>query len=577
MDQQAAPVAKKKRHLGLWITLIVIFVIIILPIGLVFAFFFDPSHTASEDLGVDTSGNTKPFTENLVVDLFDDTDNAQMKNSLSLSIGESDINQLLYDNLLSKMDSNTRSFVPQAYLTIENEEYVFTVELNAYGFFKSKLQLYTSLLITDNPKGLMFELKNLKLGRLGGIQNIALKLLGNGFDDAKLTSLLKQNLPLNIESHIFKEEGGRRYLFYPHQNFINDISGMMDIGGEAAFFKDFIIDMFDKQKFTFDFYQDKAIHGLMSLQEFHDNSTYGSYNDYVIDFGMKTELNKYLPTLLKEGKINDSNLETFAKFFSFGYAQLSAAQKATIDSAAFLPTTLGKSVAEYAAEREAKFALKGKALDEVTGMESVVSNQVSEALTTARIAEIVANNGGKVVDAKVKESELHDVLKTNEIIGSGKTFYRQQKDGSYKVAYVYVDNLYVNMVNNNIYFVVGLNINGYEVSMVLSSILQSGGNGKIYFKLDGGNTYLGNYKISSSLFNSFANLLGQVMDGSTGWFSYDKNTNRFIVNFAAAVNDNEKIKLLKANYLDIDIGISVVGTSISEDGYLNIEVNASRS
>ena len=577
MNQQPAPVPKKKRHLGLWITLIVIFVIVILPIGLVFAFFFDPSHTTSEEIGVNTTTKAKPFTENLVVDLFDYTDNAEMKNSLSLSVGETDINQLLYDNLLSNMDANTRSFVPQAFLTIENEEYVFTVELNAYGFFKTKLYLYTSLIITDNPKGLMFELKNLKLGRLGGVQNIALKLLENGFDDAKLTALLKQNLPLNIESHIFTEVGGRRYLFYPHQNFISDLSGMMNMSGQAAFFQDFIINMFDSQKFTFDFYKEKAIHGLMSLQEFHDNASYCSYNDYVIDYGMKAELNKYLPTLLKEGKVTNSNIDTFTKYFSFGYSQLSESQKTTIDGAAFLPALLNKSTAEYAEERETKFGTKGKALSEVERAEDIVSNQVSNALTPTRVATIIANNGGKVVDAQIKETELHDVLKTNEIIGTGKTLYRQNSDGSYKIAYVLVDNLYVNIVNNNIYFIVGLNINGYEISMVLSSILQSGGNGKMYFKLDGANTYFGNYKIGSSLFDSFTNLLGQVMDGSAGWFSYDKNANRFVVDFASAVNDNEQIKLLKANGLNIDIGISAVGTSISENGYLNIEVNASRS
>ena len=567
---------KKKRHLGLWITLIVIFVIVILPIGLVFAFFFDPSHTTSEELGVDTSGNAKPFTENLVVDFFDYTDDAEMKNSLSLSIREKDINQLLYDGLLSSMDENTKSFVPQAYLTIEEDEYVFTVELNAYGFFKSKLKLYTSLTQTSNPKGLMFEINSLKIARLGGLQNIAFSLLKNYVSDTDLTRTLQGSLPITVESHLF-DESGKHYLFYSHDNFVKDINNMISIDGSGAFFKDFIINMFEEQKFTFDFYEDKAVHGLMSLQEFHDNSSYGSYNDYVIDFGMKTEINKYLPSIIKAGNASNSNVDTLTKFISYGYSQLSEAEKTYIDGATFLPEILGKSVSDYSMEREAKFGLKGKVLSEVEAVEDVVSNQVSAALTPTRCAEILANDGGKVVDATVTEVQLHDVLKTNSVVGYGKTFYRLNDEGGYKVAYVSVDNLYANIVNNNIYFVVGININGYEVSMVLSSLIQSGGNGKIYFKLDGEKTYFGNYKIGTKLFNSFAELLGQAMDSSDGWFSYDKTSSRFVVDFSEAVNENAQIKFLKENGLNIDIGISAVGSQISQNGYLNIEVNASRA
>ena len=146
---------------------------------------------------------------------------------------------------------------------------------------------------------------------------------------------------------------------------------------------------------------------------------------------------------------------------------------------------------------------------------------------------------------------------------------------SYKVAYISVDNLYVNIVNNNIYFVVGININGYEVSMVLTSIV-SGSNGKMYFTLDGDNTYFGNYRIPASLFNSFQSLLATAM-GDTGWFSFDKNNNRFVVDFTEAINDNEQIKFLKANGLAIDISISARGANIDANGYLNISVEASRA
>ena len=565
---------KRKRHIGLWITFIILFLVVILPVGLVFAFFFDPTHTTSEELGVKTTGEQKPFTENLVVDLFDYTDDASKKNSLSFSITEQDINQTLYDNLLSPMDENTRSFIPQAYLDV-GEEYTFVVEMNAYGFFKSRLFLITTLSQSENPKGLMFELKSLKIGRLGGLQSIVIGAINNSITDSDIETELSKSLPISVESHIITPSNGKRYLFYPHDNFVADINKMVDLGSDMAFFKDFVIDMVSENKFSFDFYKDKGIQGLMSLQEFHDNSTYGSYNDYVIDFAQKTEINKYLPTLLKNGNANENNIDMLTKFISYGYSQLSLAEKAMINSASYLPGVLGKSASSYSEEREAKFATKGSALDKVEQIDEIVSNQVSKALTPSKISEIVLNNGGHVVDAVVNEVQLHDVLKTSSVIGYGKTLYRQTDDGGYKVAFVSIDNMYINIVGDKLYFVLGININGYEVSMILSSRIQTGSAGSIYFKLDGDNAYFGNYKIPATLFNSFSSMLGSVME-SSGWFSYDKTNNRFAINFSEAINTNPQILILKASGLSIDIGISVVGDKTSDNGYISVSVDASR-
>ena len=138
------------------------------------------------------------------------------------------------------MDNNTKSLVPQAYLEIQNDKYVFVVELNAYGFFKSRLFLTTALIMSDNPKGLMFEVTDVKIARLGGLQGLAFSILHNFVDDAKLNQIFKDNLPLSIESHLF-DGNGKRYLFYPHESFVKDINGMVNIGGDMAFFKDFLI------------------------------------------------------------------------------------------------------------------------------------------------------------------------------------------------------------------------------------------------------------------------------------------------------------------------------------------------
>lgn len=566
---------KKHHHIGLWITLILIFVIVILPVGLTFAFFFDPSHTTSEQIGVDTSKKGSNLADNLVVDLFDYTADESMDNSLSIKIDEKEINQSLYDNFLSTLDSNTSTVIPQAYLEIGQEEYTFVVEVNAYGFFKTRLFIVTSLEISDNPQGLKFKLKDLKIARLGGMQTIALSILKNFIDDAKITSALQSSLPLKIESHLF-DNANERYLFYPHDSFVSDINSMIKLGNESAFFKDFLIDMISKREFKFDFYKNKGIQGLLSLQQFHNNDAYCSYNDYVIDFEGKKVINQYLPTLLKNGNVNENNIDLMGKFLTYGYTQLNSTEKTLIDNASYLPSVLGKSVSEYSEEREAKYASKGKPLSEVETIDSIVTKQVGDALTPARAIEIKNNDGGKIVDAKISEIDLHDSLKTNSIIGYGKVFFRPTDDGSYKVSFISVDNLYVNITKNNLYFIVGININGYEVTMALPSIFGSAGNGKINFTLDSDNAYFGNYKIQSSLFNSFTTLLDNSFNDES-WITYDGRYKRFTLDFSKAVNEVAEIKYLKQNGLDIDISISANGNTISDNGYLNIGVNASRS
>ena len=575
MEQEAPVKKKKKHHVGLWITLIVIFVLVILPVGLAFALFFDPTHKSEEQLGINTTGKAQSVTKNLVVDMFDNTDNADMNNPIMISITEQDVNQALYDGILSKLDANAKSFIPGVYLEVNEDNYTFTVELNAYGFFKTRLMLVTGLSLSDNPKGLMFEIKNIKVARLGGVQNISINILKNFLNDADLTKQIQQGTNFGIESHLF-DNSEKHYLFYPQTRFIEDMRNMIAIDQSVAFFQDFLIDMISQRKLTFDFYSNKAVNGSLSLKDYHNNPTYCSYNDYVIDFNNKELLNRYLPSLLKEGKVNEQSVDAVSKFLSYGYTQLDESEKTFIDSQDYLPTTLGKSLADYSADRELKFASKGAALKDVQQVEDIVSKQVSDSLTPTRIAEIIAANGGKVSDIAIDEIQLHDVLKTNPIVGFGKTFYRPTIDGGYKVSFITLDNIYLNIVNNNIYFIIGLNINGYEISLVLSSIIQSGGNGKLNFKLDSNNIYLGNEKLSPSLFSSLSTMLGEAI-GDSGWFSYDGTTNSFVVDFSKAIEENSEIKILKASGLNINIGVSALGSAISDNGHIEVSVSASKS
>lgn len=568
----------KKSHVGLWITLVVVLVIIITPVALAYGFLYDPTHKSPEDLNIDTSGEKHSFTNNLVVDCFDETTNEETKHPLMLHISENDLNQTLYDNIGKSLPENIASYVPAVYLEIQEDNFSFYIELDAYGFFKSRLILVTELNLTDDPKGLYFDIKELKIARLSGITDISMNLLSNLANDEKIGSLFANSIGLSIQSHIF-DNPAHRHLFYAHDDFVNDIDKMLTFDGDIAFFKTFLMEMFDKSKFNYSFYEDKAINGRLPMVEFHDNEEYCSYDDYIIDFNIRPALNSYLIPLLENESITKTQLNAFYNFFAFGYEHLNASKKQIIDEATFLPELIGKSIAEYDNERKALFAQKGAPIDEVVPIADVVSSQISEELTDAKIVQIVLDNGGDVGTFYVDEDNLHDVLKSDDAVGYGDTFYRKNELGQWKLAFFAVDNLYMNIVDDNIYLVFGLNVNGYETQMILNAKSSSGGDsGKIYFDLNPEIFYYGSYKCSQEFYDSFLDMMDNAMSGSSSgeWFYFDSANERLVVDFSQSIENNSQIQELVNHGLILDITVNAIGAKIEDKGKIEIQIQAHR-
>ena len=80
-------------------------------------------------------------------------------------------------------------------------------------------------------------------------------------------------------------------------------------------------------------------------------------------------------------------------------------------------------------------------------------------------AEIVAN--GKIAD--LKESDINAFLATSKAIGNGLIL----KDKNNESIFVVVDNINCNILDNLLYVIVGININGYETRIILDGQFKS--------------------------------------------------------------------------------------------------------
>ena len=84
---------KKKKHLwGLWIPLIVIFSIVILPLGVVAILFYDPHHI---DTGITEKKEEAAIFNSVMTDMFDGCRNENP--TIDLKITQKQLNQLLYN------------------------------------------------------------------------------------------------------------------------------------------------------------------------------------------------------------------------------------------------------------------------------------------------------------------------------------------------------------------------------------------------------------------------------------------------------------------------------------------------
>ena len=475
---------KKKHHLwGLWIPLIVIFAIVILPLGVAIILFYDSHHV---DTGINSKQAESEIFSSMMTDMFDGCRNKEAP-SIDLKLTQKQLNQLLY-NASSELPAQASDYLKQFSVQIADDAYVFDLEISAFNLAKTHLILTTTVKagadVGGGKIGFEFAITDMKVGRLGNLEGILPWMLNTvGIDLTDILSGAGLSIKFDVDN---------LRLTYAYDDFINDLSGKA--GYTDPLFLNIFSNFFTEDLISFVHHKDADVTGSVSLTPFLANPSYTNSDYYISPVVEETPFLTYssnnIQSMIDGGIIpNNSNVtenaRTVLKFLTFGQDFLNNSEKS------FVSSIYSNIQADYCQNLDmTAYSAYAKNLS-VGDTECDIMNEITEAVNE-KLADpsVYATYLTKVTtDGKaflfgddqdpfvVTDNKVHTMLKGNDaLIGYGFTFVSNDDAGKAKVSYAVLDNFYPTIIpassevegsKDTMALTFGLNINGAETSLVM--------------------------------------------------------------------------------------------------------------
>ena len=481
----AKPV-KKMHFWGLWIPLILIFAFVILPVGMTVLIFYDGSHI---ETGVTEKQSDAKVFGTIMTDMFDGC-RKEEDQTIDLKITQKQLNQLLY-NASSSFQGN--QFLKQFAVVIEDKSYEFDLEIDAYNVFKTHLTIETTVSTKEDlgeglGKGFYFDITELRAGRLTDIESVLPWLVNTvGLD----LSTLFQNAGLSIVSDL-----DNLALKYPYKAFIEDFSKRS--GTTDPLFMNIFSNFLVNDLINFSHVPESHTVGIIDMNPYKSNDLYTN-SDKVIDFTVGEEeiplLNAKcdeVQLMINDGIIdNDSKVtehaRTVLKYLAFGQDFLSKSEKSYLEgiySKIQAQYCLNMSIEDYSAMMKGAVfgdttnTIMDKITSNVDGMVgSLTDEEKKDIINDLKAGEVHYFRGGDSDEDPIiiDDNEIHKLTKANKnLVGYGFTFVGEKDDGTDKLAYAILDNVYPTVLpagegieKDSLSLTFGLNINGCRTSLIM--------------------------------------------------------------------------------------------------------------
>jgi len=569
---------KKKHHLlWLWITLIVIGAIVIVPVSLAMILFLDYSHN---DTGIKEKKEINVVNKALVNMLDGCRDEAYPQ--LNLRINQQDLNQLLYNIVDDFKASSGSDYVHQFDIDIQENDYVFYVEVGVLGWIRTRasitFELDTKSEIEPGVNGFIFRVTNLKVGRIGGLKSIVPWSLDTfGVDFQKVLN----DVGLSV---VYDKD--KLTLSYSYDDLINDLIKMSSEKTDTTFYQ--LFGTFFKRNFIeFSSRKGDYFGGDVDLNRFIGNDTYVnshmSINEYIDVDGVSTFLldakAKQVKEMLDTGVINNQNTQTVGslergvtamhQYLCFG-CDFVEGSKVTFVQQIFSDQKvcdhyLGEGLTYYTYGDAIKSYVFGSTKKSILDELLISANDRAKEIRASLQGETPAETAQKIQNFKndidatgrlivfdennmlyVTDSDIHDNIKANrQIIGYGYSFVDKIEENNYKFNYAMLDNVYSTIVperNGNpaeFALVYGLNLNGCETSLIMNSKQvtfpkQSEYEFGIRFSVEQGTMFYGKEEMPE-VKDVLKGLISGV-DGIGKEFSFDKNDKGELVSITLKID-----------------------------------------
>lgn len=488
---------KKKKGLHGFGKFLVIFLSIIIGIpvvlvGALYGCFYDGTHT---EVDVNESFDKDQLVNNLLVDSLD---NAATDHAVSLELKKIDINSLLHNYI--KSNATLSQFIPNLYVDTVNDNMTIVAEGNAMNFFKTRLfiDVHYSLIVESSEETICFDITNVKLGRISGMQNVV-KPIMNFVGMPDLSSVFeKAGLRIKVDLPNLK-------MTYKVKDFTEDILSKM--GGGSSDFLVLVKEILSSDNFA----DVKKINGPtetglfsfgMDLEKVRVTKATHGVDGYVIPDGYFNTQLEYVRTqvtnMLNNGIItkeyaNTTEVDLICKYIMGGNALVSPTDNEILrlkDLHAFD----GMTIPQY-----------NYNLDDEFKLENILKTKLP---TSVPLSE---------VNVTVTIDEINKALSTTAATGVIASFMRNEgteEAKDYKVNYVCSDRIGVLINNDTLYLIINMNVNGYaaQLTLVCPKVAGPAEFGKITFSM--GKLKFGDIETSDEVKSKYMSVINEALGGA---------------------------------------------------------------
>ena len=497
MANAAAPV--KRGHPVLVTLLILFLVLIVLPIGLLYGFFYDPT--------VHTPTTGEADTTQLVSDaFFDSFKNAKQDKALKLKVSQESLNQV-FAKVYQRLPAEAKNYVSGVYVDVNNTNYDFFVEAHV-PLFNTRAVIKTELTDTVNETNPLegfyqFKFTDVRVGRIGGVTGLI-----NTFAKDGLTSVMNQ-LQSGLASaglHMTVSWADQS-ITYTKANLLQDASKLL---GQQELVTSALTQFFATNAVTLNKNAGTNMEFDTDLAKFHTKEGYVDENN---DLNLK--LDDYaanLRSLIDKGIVSfdDANLGDVYNYLIRGYDDVGESVRNKVASLDL--SSIG--IADVT-------AYKGADLQPASSLESKVKEQIN-----------LIDIANKQI-AKISEADINEMLGASNFVGTGAVFARKATGANSEMVHLTFDNFNANILDGKMYFTIGMSVNGYEVRVILTTTMTSFENYRMTLKFDG--AYFGETALSKEFTDMIKNKLGTAFSSGSCAF-YNAAEDAIILDFRDAVN-----------------------------------------
>ena len=443
---------KKKRKKWPIVLLLLLVFFLVAPIVVIYALFYDPN-TKRVDLK-----NNLSFTNAGNQIITDSLDHTVDHERIEINVSENDIDNVLH--LAMEKFAHDNKFVKKAYVNVKGTSYNFYIDLDGV-VIKSRLKVSTTIRETEDHSAFVFQIKDVSLGRVSGINKPTQALINRFFSEDNINLFIAQTqLSVTYDADLFG-------FIYTKVGVMNDLHRLTQSEGLDLYF-DVIQTMVLDNFVEFDFGTDDFFLSYIDLNKLKTNDLVTDDADHLkinpSEVGERCRDN--IVTLINHGDIDPktTSLNTVFNFLFSGWEALSDAEKEVI-------APIDMSYVEID-DKETYVPLKPQ------GVENALYEEMRYTVDGDALTDKTLNPRYKKV-CTLTEKNINDYIASRSIVGYNSLLY-YEGEGGYKVNYVTLDNFYCNIYkdseNHNIAeLVCKVNVNGFHTSLTFATQMNDDG------------------------------------------------------------------------------------------------------